>query len=94
MAKRRREVETPEYLAMLQRLMKAAARRVGDADDVDLAELVKLRGFVDEAITSAITVQRTKWDRSWADIGRSLGITRQAAQQRYGRPHTNGGTPE
>lgn len=85
MAKRRREVETPEYLAMLQRLMKAAARRVGDADDVDLAELVKLRDHLDDAITKAVTVQRVKWDRSWADIGRALGTTRQAAQQRYGR---------
>jgi hypothetical protein len=32
-----------------------------------------------------VTLQRTEWNRSWAEIGRGLGITRQAAQQRYGR---------
>lgn len=85
MAKRRREVETPEYLAMLRRLMKAAARRVGDADDVDLAELVELRAHLDQVIAEAVTIQRTSLGRSWAEIGRALGISRQAAQQHYGK---------
>lgn len=94
MARRRREVETPEYLSMLRRMIQAGARRVGDADDIDLAELAKLRECLDDAITEAVTVQRVKWDRSWADIGRSLGISRQAAQQRYGRTPTHEGSPQ
>ena len=84
MSRRRGPVETPEYGQMVRRMLRAYGRRVGNADDVDLAELVKLRDEVDAVIASAVIMQRETWDRSWADIGRALGITRQAAQQRYG----------
>jgi len=94
MARRRREVETPEYLAMVRRLLRSAAKRVGDADEVELAELVELRDHLEEAITEAVTIQRVRWDRSWADIGRGLGISRQAAQQHYGRTLIQKGNPE
>jgi hypothetical protein len=37
-------------------------------------------------------VQRARHDgRSWAGIGRILGISRQAARQRFGEPHNLGG---
>jgi len=94
MAKRRREVETVDYLAMVRRLIRAAAKRVGDADEIELAELVELRDHLEEAITEAVTIQRVRWDRSWADIGRGLGISRQAAQQHYGRALIQKGNPE
>lgn len=85
MSRRNGKVETPEYLAMLRRLIRAAGNRVGDADEVDLAELVKMREHIEDAIDQAVTLQRVRWGRSWADIGRGLGISRQAAQQHYGR---------
>jgi len=84
-SRRTGKVETPEYLAMLERLIRAAGARVGDADEVDLAELVKLRDTLDQAIDNAVTIQRVRWGRSWSEIGRGLGITKQAAQQHYGR---------
>ena len=85
MARRRREVETTDYLAMVRRLLWAAAKRVGDADEVELAELVELRDHLEQAIAEAVTIQRGQWGRSWAEIGRGLGTTRQAAQQHYGK---------
>lgn len=76
-------VETGDYLAMLRRMLRAAGRRVGDADEVDLAGLVALRADLDEAIEAAVTGQRST-GRSWAYVAAGLGTTRQAAQQRYG----------
>jgi hypothetical protein len=78
-------VETPEYGAMVRRMVRAYGKRVGNADDVDLSQMLALRDEVEAAIATAVTLQRTEWNRSWAEIGRGLGITRQAAQQRYGR---------
>jgi len=85
-AKRRdRVVENPEYAAFACRILRAAARRVGDGDIEGLAGLVALRSEVDAAIAEAIAGLRSpKWSYSWADIARALGTTRQAAQQRYG----------
>jgi hypothetical protein len=85
MARRRREVETTEYLSMVRRLLRAAAKRVGNADEVELAELVEMRNHLEQAIAEAVTIQRQTWGRSWAEIGRGLGVSRQAAQQHYGK---------
>lgn len=76
-------VETAEYLGMVRRVLRAAARRVGEADEFELAELAALRTDLDQAIAQAVAGQRSG-GRSWAGIGDALGITRQAAQQRYG----------
>lgn len=84
-AKRTRERETPEYAAMVRRIIRAHGRRVADADDVDLAELIAMRDVLEAAIADAVVGQRARWGRSWADIGRAVGTTRQAAQMRYGR---------
>ena len=75
--------ETPEYRAMMVRMLRAYGRRVADADDVDLGDMVGLRDELEAAIADAVRGQRERHGRSWADIGRALGITRQAAQQRY-----------
>lgn len=81
-------VETPEYAAMLRRMIRAYGRRVADADDVDLAEMVELRDLLETAIAEAVAGQRERHGRSWADVARGLGVTRQAAQMRYGRAST------
>lgn len=89
-ARRRRQraprppVETPEYAAMVRRIILAHGRRVADADVEDLAELIELQATLDEAIAYAIRESRARWGRSWADIARAAGVTRQAAYQRWG----------
>jgi hypothetical protein len=44
-----------------------------------------LAAEIDDAITEAVKGLRT-FGYSWTEIGSRLGITRQAAQQRWGRP--------
>lgn len=78
------KVETPEYAAFCRRIIRAYARRVADADDVDLAEMVAVRDEMDAAIQAAVDGLRARGE-SWAYIGNALGIKRQAAQQRFGR---------
>ncbi len=88
---RRRQREIPEYAAMVRRVIRAHGRRVGDADPEDLAELVAMQETLDEAIALAVAGQRDN-GFAWSQIGRGLGITRQAAQQRYSpkRPASHG----
>lgn len=78
-----RKRETTEYAGMLRRMIRAYGRRVADADDVDLAEMVQLRDELEEAIALAVRGQRELHGASWADVARGLGTTRQAAQMRY-----------
>jgi hypothetical protein len=77
-------VETPEFAGMVRRMIRAYGRRVAEADEVDLSTMVELRDQVEAAIAEAVAGQR-KNGASWARIGAGLGITRQAAFQRYGR---------
>lgn len=82
---RKRERETMEYLGAARRFIRRAGERVADADEFELAELVALRTDLEAAIRVAVEGQRTGAGRSWAYIGAALGITRQSAQERYGR---------
>lgn len=83
MSKRaKRERETPEFAGMVRRTIRAHGRRVANADEVDLAELVAMREVLEEAISEAVAGMRER-RLSWTYIGKGLGTTRQAAQQRY-----------
>lgn len=87
MNRRRRltqETETPDYAAMLSRMLRAYGRRVGDGDEVDLARMVEFRDELEAAIGEAVRGQRERHGRSWAYVAAGLGITRQAAQMHYG----------
>ena len=77
------KVETSEFLKMLSRLIRAAGRRVADADEHELAQLVGLRDQLEQAIIFSIHGQLNS-GRSWSHIGQALGISRQGAFQRYG----------
>lgn len=79
----RREVEALPYIAFARRIIRGAGRRVADADEFELAELVELRNELEDAIRLAVVGQRAR-GRSWAYIGDALGIKRQSAQERYG----------
>lgn len=85
MSTRRRERETPEYAQMVRRIIRAHGRRCADADPEDLAELIEMSQTLDEAITEAVAGLRHN-GFSWAQIAVPLGITRQAAQMRFGAP--------
>jgi hypothetical protein len=83
-------IETPEYADMLARMIRAYARRVGDADPVDLERMVEVRALFDEAIGEAVDGLRAA-DFSWREVGEALGTTRQAAQITYGRRRREAG---
>jgi hypothetical protein len=61
---------TPAYDAAAHRRIVAASRAVADAEQ-------ELRTAVDAARSAGY---------SWVMVGASLGVSRQAAQQRFGQP--------
>jgi hypothetical protein len=79
----RRLVENDEYGAFVRRILRAYARRVSDGDVEALAHMLGLAGEIDTTIAEAVKGLRG-CGYSWAEIGARLGITRQAAQQRWG----------
>ena len=81
---RRRPVENDEYAAFVRRVIRGHARRVAAGDVDALADMTGLSAELDQAITQAVTGLRNI-GYSWAEIAARLGVTRQAAQQRWGR---------
>jgi hypothetical protein len=79
----RRQVENDECAAFVRRVLRAYARRVGDGDVEALVLMANLADEIDTAIAEAVKGLRG-CGYSWAEIGARLGITRQAAQQRWG----------
>ncbi|MBP2323339.1 hypothetical protein JOF56_003724 [Kibdelosporangium banguiense] len=80
--------ETDKYGQFVRRIMRAYGNRVADLDIEGLKGLVDLRAELDAEIAKAVAQLQDRpkgKGYSWADIGRVLGITRQAAQQRFGR---------
>jgi hypothetical protein len=80
----RRLVENDDYAAFARRILRAYARRVADGDVEALTLMLGLSAEIDTAIGQAVTGLRA-FGYSWAQIGSRLGITRQAAQQRWGQ---------
>jgi DNA invertase Pin-like site-specific DNA recombinase len=70
-----------EYGQMIGRMLRAFARRAG-SDIGSLTALVELRAELERTITAAVTDLHDA-GHSWTEIARELGITRQAARQRY-----------
>ena len=78
-------VESDEFAAFARRVVRAFGRRIGDGDLWALGDLVKLRDQVDEAIRDGVGTARESHGVSWTDVARELGVSRQAARQRYGQ---------
>jgi hypothetical protein len=76
-------VENDDYAAFTRRILAAHGRRIAQGDIEGLTTLAALADDIDHALTNAVTGLREA-GYSWADIGERLGITRQAAQQRFG----------
>ena len=81
--RRRKVIENDEYAAFLRRAIRAFARRIAAGDIDALADAAFLSDQLDTAVKEAVSGLRDR-GYSWADIGRQLGVTRQAAQQRFG----------
>lgn len=74
-----------EYTAFVGRILRATERRVSNGDIEGLTALAKLEADLDRALRTAVARLRAEpWNYSWTEVGRSLGVTRQAAQQRFG----------
>jgi hypothetical protein len=80
---RRAAVENDEYAAFARRILRAYARRIATGDIDALVMLTDLAAEVENATRDAVIGLRD-FGYSWADIGTRLGVTRQAAQQRWG----------
>jgi hypothetical protein len=78
-------VENDEYAAFARRILRAYARRISAGDIDALADIIVLAADVEHATRQAVMGLRDT-GYSWAEIGLRLGVTRQAAQQRWGEP--------
>jgi hypothetical protein len=76
--------ETPEYAAMLRRLLRAYRRRVAAGDIDQLAEMAAMAREVEDMIYDSVAGLIDR-GYSYTDVAVRLGITRQAAWQRFGR---------
>jgi hypothetical protein len=76
-------VENDDYAAFARRILAAYARRVATGDIEALTAMTGLAADIDTALREAVDGLRA-CGYSWAEIGSRLGITRQAAQQRWG----------
>ena len=81
--RRNRITENDEYAAFARRVIRAYSRRIADGDVDALPYMTALAADLDTAIAQAVTGLR-QFGYSWAEIATRLGITRQAAQQRWG----------
>ena len=81
--KRRDVVENDAFAGFARRIIRAHGRRVATGDVEALRDLIALSSVIDEAIGEAVIGLRA-FGYSWAEIGSRLGISRQAAQQRWG----------
>lgn len=83
-ARPKREIEDPEYAAAARRFVRALGRRAS-SNVQTLAFLAGMSELVDELLTQAVHDLRGEpVCASWAEIADVLGVSRQAAQQRFG----------
>jgi len=82
--RRRRVVENDQYAAFVRRVIAAYSRRVAAGDVDAISDMTRLAAELDDAISQAVTGLRAA-GYTWAGIAARLGVTRQAAQQRWGR---------
>ncbi|WP_460498509.1 hypothetical protein [Glycomyces tarimensis] len=77
-------VENREFNAFARRVIRAYGKRVASGDVDALPELIELSASLDEAIGEAVQGLRA-FGYSWTEIADRVGMSRQAAQQRWGK---------
>ena len=81
----KRAVETNEFDAFVRRILRAYARRVANGDIEALRSLAQLSSDVDAVTRLAVAgLRKSPYSYSWSEIADRLGVTKQAAQMRYG----------
>ena len=81
---RRPSVENDEYASFIHRVQRAYSRRVAAGVMDALADMTGLAAELDEVISQAVAGLHEA-GYSWTEIAARLRVTRQAAQQRWGR---------
>jgi hypothetical protein len=82
--RRGRVIENDQYAAFVRRVIASYSRRVAAGDIDAITDMTSIAAEMDDAIAQAVSGLRAT-GYSWADIAARLGVTRQAAQQRWGR---------
>lgn len=79
--------EAPELAAFLRRMGRALVRRAGEGDLEALSALLDsiaaLEAAAGEAARALVDPDGPAY--SWGEVGREVGMTRQAARQRWGK---------
>ena len=75
--------ENIQYAVFARRILRACARRISAGDIDALTGMTAPAADIEDATRHAVTGLRG-FGYSWAEIGTRLGVTRQAAQQRWG----------
>ena len=77
--------ENAEFDAFVRRILRAYARRVAAGDVEALASLTALSAEIDAVTRLAVAGLRGRpYCYSWSEIAARLGVSKQAAQMRYG----------
>lgn len=77
---------------MVARVLRSMVRRAEGGDIDALEELEVIRRAVDDAARDAARgLIEGPGKYSWGEVGRWLGVSRQAARQRYGRQRGDNG---
>lgn len=83
--KTKRTYEAPDLGKASARMMAALVRRASEGELEALEELDRLQGVLQAALAEAVTGYRQgPAEASWANVGDALGVSRQAAQARFG----------
>lgn len=80
--RRKRTVENDEYGEFVRRILRAYARRIANGDIDALRALNDIFDDVESALGRSVVGLRLL-GYSWAEIGQRLGVSRQAAHQRW-----------
>ena len=83
--RRKRHVENDEYADFMRRAISGYSRRIAQGDIDAIATFSALLAEAGEQLAEAVFLLRVR-GYSWTEIGLRLGITRQAAHQRWGTP--------
>lgn len=87
----KRAVESTEFDAFARRILRAYGRRVAAGDVEALTSLAQLSTDLDAVTRQAVAgLRQASPPYSWAEIAARLGVSRQAAQMRYGQSADRG----